>query len=528
MNWLYSIVSDVWAVVALALTGIIVAWLKGFLNSFLPPPARAWLALENSWRDQSQRPEDGFRIVLCWLEDDSSGDDTATVAQAFQNVHGVRLVRSARIVTASGAGGDWRPAMENSAHAVLEDWNADLAIVGLVKGSREALSLWFVPRLGENTLDRGDRPYKLENVTLGDDFHDDLRAQVTAMALTAVAPLADTEARGRVLEKGLRDATDKLARLLDRSTIVKGEHRAALHVALGNALQTLGERENDPARLEQAVAAYHAALEEYSRDRAPHQWALTQNNLGSALQTLGKRESDTGRLEEAVAAYRAALEEYIRDRAPLQWAATQNNLGNALLALGKRESDTERLEQAVAAYRSALKERTRDHVPLQWAMTQNNLGNALRTLGERESGTGRLEEAVATYRAALKERTRDRVPLDWAATQNNLGSALLALGERESDPTRLEETVAAYLSALGELTRDRVPLDWAMTQNNLGNALAMLGEREGDTERLEEAVVAYRAALEEYTRDHAPYQWEVTQNNLDRVLQRLSEKENEP
>ena len=31
---------------------------------------------------------------------------------------------------------------------------------------------------------------------------------------------------------------------------------------LGNALRTLGERENGPARLEQAVAAYRAALEE--------------------------------------------------------------------------------------------------------------------------------------------------------------------------------------------------------------------------------------------------------------------------
>ena len=45
---------------------------------------------------------------------------------------------------------------------------------------------------------------------------------------------------------------------------------------------------------------------------------------------LGERESGTARLEEAVAAYRAALEERTRERVPLRWAATQNNLGNAL------------------------------------------------------------------------------------------------------------------------------------------------------------------------------------------------------
>ena len=53
---------------------------------------------------------------------------------------------------------------------------------------------------------------------------------------------------------------------------------------------------------------------------------MTQNNLGNALQALGDRESGTTRLEEAVAAYRAALEERTRERVPLQWAATQNNL----------------------------------------------------------------------------------------------------------------------------------------------------------------------------------------------------------
>ena len=82
----------------------------------------------------------------------------------------------------------------------------------------------------------------------------------------------------------------------------------------------------------------------------PLAWALTQNNLGNALRILGKRESGTARLEEAVAAYRAALEEWTRERAPLDWAGTQNNLGDALRALGERESGTTPLEEAVVAF----------------------------------------------------------------------------------------------------------------------------------------------------------------------------------
>ena len=300
---------------------------------------------------------------------------------------------------------------------------------------------------------------------------------------------------------------------------------AATQTNLGNALKTLGERESGTARLEEAVAAYRAALEEYTRERVPLRWAATQTNLGNALKTLGERESGTARLEEAVAACRAALEEYTRERVPLQWAMTQNNLGNALLRLGERESGTARLEEAVAAYRAALEESTRERGPLQWAATQNNLGNALLRLGGRESGTARLEEAVAAYRAALQEFTRERVPLQWAGTQNNLGIALQTLGERESGTARLEEAVAAYRAALEEYTRERVPLDWAMTQNNLGNALQTLGERESGTARLEEAVAAYRAALEERTRERVPLQWAMTQNNLGNALLRLGERE---
>ena len=86
----------------------------------------------------------------------------------------------------------------------------------------------------------------------------------------------------------------------------------------------------------------------------PLNWATTQTNLGNALQELGEQDSGTERLEEAVAAYRAALEERTRERVPLGWAATQNNLGNTLRTLGEREGDKARIEEAVAAYRGAL------------------------------------------------------------------------------------------------------------------------------------------------------------------------------
>jgi tetratricopeptide (TPR) repeat protein len=116
----------------------------------------------------------------------------------------------------------------------------------------------------------------------------------------------------------------------------------------------------------------------------------------------GGRESGTERLQEAVEAYRAALEEFTRERAPLDWATTQNNLGNALRTLGERESGTGRLEEALSAYRAALEERTRERVPLDWARTQNNLGTALWRLGERTGNVGLVIQARQSVEAAYR------------------------------------------------------------------------------------------------------------------------------
>ncbi len=331
-------------------------------------------------------------------------------------------------------------------------------------------------------------------------------------------------------DKGINlslEVAEALARcLLDAAH--DSDERGAAGNLLGNALTVLGERERGTTRLEQAVEAFRAALEEYTRERVPLDWAMTQNNLGAALQTLGERESGSARLEQAVEAYHAALQEYTRERVPLDWATTQNNLGIALARLGERESGEARLEQAIEAYRVALEERTRERVPLDWAMTQNNLGNALQTLGKRESGTVRLEQAVEAYRAALEERTRERVPLNWATTQNNLGNALRTLGERESGTARLEQAVEAYRAALEERMRARVPLDWAATQNNLGTALRALGECESGTARLEQAVAAYRAALEEYTRERVPLNWAYSQHTLGNALAILAARTHDP
>ena len=88
------------------------------------------------------------------------------------------------------------------------------------------------------------------------------------------------------------------------SLVPSGEpkERSILLRRQADAMQREGEERGDNTALQQAIPLYSRALELSRRDRAPLDWATTQNNLGSALATLGERESGTDRLEKAVAA----------------------------------------------------------------------------------------------------------------------------------------------------------------------------------------------------------------------------------
>jgi tetratricopeptide (TPR) repeat protein len=295
-------------------------------------------------------------------------------------------------------------------------------------------------------------------------------------------------------------------RLLERRNWTEMDARAANNLGVEYWRSSIGSRTEN---LREAIACYQRALEVYTREAIPQDWATTQNNLGAAWGDLpgGDREQN---LREAIACYQRALEVLTRDAFPQDWAMTQNNLGAAWGCLpgGDREQN---LREAIACYQRALEVYTREAFPQAWAMAQNNLGIAWGDLpgGDREQN---LREAIACYQRALEVRTREAFPQDWAATQNNLGVAWgdLPGGDREQN---LREAIACYQRALEVRTREAFPQDWAMTQNNLGNGWQSLpgGDRELN---LREAIACYQRALEVRTREAFPRDWAQTQNNL--------------
>ena len=365
------------------------------------------------------------------------------------------------------------------------------------------------------------------NIDAGDlDAADDILAQArqAAKAASTQAQLREaeviaTEAQVKSLRSDDLAAAELYAEAAETAPAAETHARWSYRNQQALALYKRGDVFGEPEPLRKAVWIYQTeALPLVPYDRAPEDWAATQNNLGIALLRLGEQGGDQA-LRDAISAFRSALEVRTRDRAPADWATTRNNLGIALERLGKG-GDDQALRDAIAACRSALEVRTRDRAPADWATTQNNLGNALLTLGERGDDQS-LKDAIFAYRSALEVFTRDRAPSQWALTQNNLGIALMVLGDRGDDQA-LKDGIVTLRGTLEVRTRDRAPAKWATTQKNLGDAFEAQGDKGGGRASYEAAVQCYKGALEVFTPESNATEHNRTQSSLDRVLKKLA------
>jgi len=110
-----------------------------------------------------------------------------------------------------------------------------------------------------------------------------------------------------------------------------------LEVFTGPVGAAPGRRSSSPARLEEAIAAFHEALKELTREGASHDWAQIQANLGFALRLLGEYARNPARLEEAVVASRAAVEAAEAAGGHRLIEMFRSNLAKAEMALAEQQ-----------------------------------------------------------------------------------------------------------------------------------------------------------------------------------------------
>ena len=282
-----------------------------------------------------------------------------------------------------------------------------------------------------------------------------------------------------------------------------------------------------------------AALTDLAIDGEPDLWARAQNNLAATMQDQSRRtEGATGTdlMAQAVAAYDAALQVYTRQDHPVDWATTMQNKANALQTQSSRTAGaagTDLLAQAVDCYDAALQVRTRQDHPVQWATTMQNKAIVLQTQGRRTegpAGTDLLAEAVECYDAALQVLTWQDHPALWAGTMQNKAGALQTQGARTEGTAGtdlLAQAVACYDAALHVRTRQDHPVQWAMTMQNKASALAIQARGTEDgagTDLLAQAVACCDAALQVRTRQDHPVHWATTMQNKANALGDLGKR----
>ncbi|HRE19208.1 MAG TPA: hypothetical protein PLW86_19410, partial [Rhodocyclaceae bacterium] len=155
------------------------------------------------------------------------------------------------------------------------------------------------------------------------------------------------------------------------------------------------------------------------------------------------------RLEEAILACRAALEEFTRARVPLEWAWTHYCLGNALNQLASRQSVDQRpitWLQAIDAWGNAQQVWTLEADPRKWGALQSYVGDTLVLIFEITGERRHLDEAVPTLREAVQFQSAAE-GYELPFSQDSLCRALLNLGRLNSDRDMLLEARALCSAA---------------------------------------------------------------------------------
>jgi tetratricopeptide (TPR) repeat protein len=201
-------------------------------------------------------------------------------------------------------------------------------------------------------------------------------------------------------------------------------------VGMAGTLQSIPDE--DSQLLLQAKGNYEEALPILQQLASPEEFAEAQMNYGLVLQSLV--QFNLARMTDSIQAYHQALQVFTWENYPQEYAILYNNIAIAYLSM-PMTSDQEYLRQglAVQSFEVALKHINLIDHPQEYAMLQNNLGNALQYLVSSHPLDNNLR-AIAAYDEALKVRNPRDTPLEYANTISNKANALFNIPDDLETP----------------------------------------------------------------------------------------------
>lgn len=206
--------------------------------------------------------------------------------------------------------------------------------------------------------------------------------------------------------------------------------KARAKIGIAGVLRTIPD--DGTELLVQAKANYEEALPILQKLALPEEVAEAQMNLGLVLQSLVP--FNLARIEESIQIYQQALQVFSWEKYPQEYAILHNNIAIAYLSMPlTSEKDYLRHGLAVQTFEESLKHIQLIEHPREYAMLQNNLGNVLQYLPSSHP-LDNILRAIAAYDEALKVRTSQDTPLEYANTISNKANALLNLPDDLKNP----------------------------------------------------------------------------------------------
>jgi len=210
--------------------------------------------------------------------------------------------------------------------------------------------------------------------------------------------------------------------------------------------------------------------------------------LGKSYQSLAEFSNPITFSKEAIQNINLALEVFTYENSPLDFANLNIDLGNAYHILAEYENKEENSLNSIKAYEHTLRVFKQDMYFIDYIITQANIGNAYQTLAEINNPLTNSMKAIKVLSNILNEIPEKQFTSYYIKIKNNLGNAYQTLANFKDPVNNFRSAIITYQDAIDSLVKHEYPLDYGKLAHNIGICFSQLAEILNPIENSEKAI----------------------------------------
>ncbi|MHA1222672.1 MAG: hypothetical protein ACTSP3_05340, partial [Candidatus Heimdallarchaeaceae archaeon] len=258
-----------------------------------------------------------------------------------------------------------------------------------------------------------------------------------------------------------------------------------------------------------AIKAYKKALQIYSPETQPLEYAKVQNDLGSFYLYLSELEAIAKNCRLAIKAYKEALNIYSLNLFRYEYSIVNYNLALAYQTLAEKEDKEINIKLAIFAYQEAAKGRDLTTYPFDYSMTLVNQGVAYLTLATISGEASYSTFAIDAFSGVLRIGAISSIQSEQAMIYNNLGVAYKILATDQEKEHNCKQAMLVLNDALTIRNPAQFPFEYAVSITILGDVYRVLAEEKETEENCKLAISSYDKAIKIFITKYEPFYNEV-------------------